>query len=105
MANPAPAALATPPTPGGESVRNAVACFLTERDLAPSSERVYALALRRLGEQLAPNSPLSGVTPATLLLDAVSREARQRSREPREIVEPGKCPVRPAPSDTPGDRP
>jgi hypothetical protein len=66
MANPAPAALATPPTPGGESVREAVVCFLTERDLAPSSQRVYALAPGRLGEQLAPDMPLSEVTPRTL---------------------------------------
>jgi integrase len=40
--------------------------LLTERDLAPSSRRVYALALGRLGEQLAPNTPLSEVTPRTL---------------------------------------
>ena len=33
---------------GGEPLDKAVAAFLTERDLAPSSHRVYALALARL---------------------------------------------------------
>jgi len=66
MAQQARATLDTPPTPAGESVCEAVACFLAERDLAPSSYRVYALALGRLSEQLAPNTPLSEVTPRTL---------------------------------------
>jgi hypothetical protein len=63
MAQQARATLDTPPPPAGKSVRQAVACFLAERDLAPSSYRVYALALGRLTEQLAPNTPLSEVTP------------------------------------------
>ena len=66
MANQARATRATPPTPAQESVGKAVACFLAERDLAPSSYRVYALALGRLSEQLAANTPLSEVTPRTL---------------------------------------
>jgi len=33
---------------GGEPLDKTVAAFLTERDLAPSSHRVYALALARL---------------------------------------------------------
>ena len=66
MAQQARATLNTPPTPAEESVREAVACFLAERDLAPSSYHVYALALGRLSEQLAPNTPLSEVTPRTL---------------------------------------
>jgi hypothetical protein len=37
----------------------AVASFLVERDLAPSSHRVYALALGRLQDQLSADTPVA----------------------------------------------
>jgi len=83
MAKQARATLDTPPTPAQESVREAVACFLAERDLAPSSYRVYAVALGRLSEQLAPNTPLSEVTPRTLAAFMTSSYPTSRG-----IVEP-----------------
>jgi hypothetical protein len=39
-----------------------VAAFLIERDLAPSSHRVYALTLNRLVEQLGPDLPVARIT-------------------------------------------
>ena len=43
-----PVATVGRPTAGGEPLGPAVASFLAERDLAPSSHRVYVLALDRL---------------------------------------------------------
>lgn len=52
--------------PAGETLGPAVAAFLAERDLAPSSHRVYALALDRLIEHLGPDKPLAQVHPRVL---------------------------------------
>lgn len=41
-------------------------CFLVERDLAPSTHRVYALALGRLVEVLGADTPLFRITPRSL---------------------------------------
>ena len=46
----------------GERLDTAIACFLAERDLAPSTHRVYALALARLQEQLGADTPVSQIT-------------------------------------------
>src|SRR5450759_4826986 len=45
--------------PGGVPLGPAVASFLAERDLAPSSHRVYVLALGRLLDRLGADTPLS----------------------------------------------
>ena len=45
------------PTAGGEPLGPAVASFLAERDLAPSSRRGYVLALRRLRDRLGADTP------------------------------------------------
>ena len=45
-----------------ERLDTAIACFLAERDLAPSSHRVYALALARLQNQLGPDTPIGQIT-------------------------------------------
>ena len=42
------------------------AAFLSERDLAPSSHRVYALALDRLTDHLGPDTPVEQVSPRML---------------------------------------
>lgn len=52
--------------PAGEALGPAVAVFLAERDLAPSSHRVYALALARLVEHLGPERSLAQVSPRVL---------------------------------------
>jgi len=44
----------------------AVVSFLAERDLAPTSHRVYSLALRRLTAELGADSPLARITPRRL---------------------------------------
>ena len=44
----------------------AVAGFLTDRDLAPSSHRVYALTLDRIIGQLGPDIPVAQITTAML---------------------------------------
>lgn len=49
-----------------EALAPAVAAFLAERDLAPSSHRVYALALDRLVDYLGPERPLAQVGPRVL---------------------------------------
>ena len=54
-------------TAGGEPLDAAVAAFLTERDLAPSSHRVYALALARLTDHLGPDTPVEQVSPRMLV--------------------------------------
>lgn len=64
-ANPASAKV-TALRPEGEALGAAVACFLAERDLAPSSHRVYALALDRLVAHLGPDKPLAQVSPRVL---------------------------------------
>ena len=51
---------------GGEPLDKAVAAFLSERDLAPSSHRVYALALARLTDHLSPDTPVEQVSPRML---------------------------------------
>lgn len=50
------------PTEAGEALGQAVVSFLAERDLAPSSHRVYALALGRLSAELGPDTPLCRIT-------------------------------------------
>ncbi|HZM67382.1 MAG TPA: hypothetical protein VFC16_13910 [Nakamurella sp.] len=47
----AAARVSPPPTGPAEPLGRAVAAFLTERDLAPSSRRVYALTLNRFVAQ------------------------------------------------------
>jgi len=54
-----PVATAGGPTVGGEPLGPAVASFLAERDLAPSSHRVYVLALDRLLDRLGADTPLA----------------------------------------------
>jgi integrase len=61
MANLAEATVMALPE-GGDPLGQAVAGFLSERDLAPSSHRVYALALGRLTEHLGPATPLHKIT-------------------------------------------
>ena len=51
---------------GGEPLDKAVAAFLTERDLAPSSHRVYVFTLARLTDHLGPDTPVDQVTPRVL---------------------------------------
>ena len=43
-----------------------MAAFLTERDLAPSSHRVYVFALARLTDHLGPDTPVEQVSPRML---------------------------------------
>ncbi|MGH9022009.1 MAG: tyrosine-type recombinase/integrase [Acidimicrobiia bacterium] len=52
--------------PPGEPLGAATAAFLAERDLAPSSRRVYALALGRLVSHFGADTPLTRVTPRAL---------------------------------------
>src|SRR5664279_4677367 len=55
------------PTAGGAPLGPAVASFLAERDLAPSSHRVYVFALDRLLDRLgADTPPLAQVSPRAL---------------------------------------
>ncbi len=53
-------------TGGGELLASAVADFLAERDLAPATQRVYALTLHRLVEVLGADTPLARITPRRL---------------------------------------
>jgi len=53
-------------TAGGEPLDAAVAAFLSERDLAPSSHRVYVFTLARLTDHLGPDTPVDQVTPRVL---------------------------------------
>ena len=62
----APVTLSALPMEAGEALGDAVDCFLAERDLAPSSHRVYALALGRLTEHLGPATLLRTVTSRAL---------------------------------------
>src|SRR5659263_233113 len=55
-----PVATAGGPTAGGEPLGPAVASFLAERDLAPSSRRVYVLALHRLLDRVDADTPRQG---------------------------------------------
>ena len=48
--------------PDTQHLSAAVAGFLTDRDLAPSSHRVYALTLDRLVGQLGPDLPVAAIT-------------------------------------------
>lgn len=50
----APVTLSALPRGAGEALGAAVDWFLAERDLAPSSRRVYAMALARLTDHLGP---------------------------------------------------
>ena len=61
-----PVATAGGPTAGGEPLGPAVASFLAERDVAPSSRRVYVLALHRLLDRLGADTPLAKVSPRML---------------------------------------
>src|SRR5664279_5476025 len=61
-----PVATAGGPTAGGEPLGPAVASFLAERDLAPSSHRVYVLALHRLLDRVGTDTPLAQVSPRML---------------------------------------
>jgi len=54
-----PVATVGRPTAGGEPLGPAVASFLAERDLAPSSHRVYVFALDRLLDRLGADTPPS----------------------------------------------
>jgi site-specific recombinase XerD len=54
------------PTAGGAPLGPAVASFLAERDLAPSSHRVYVLALDRHLDRLGADTPLAQVSPRAL---------------------------------------
>jgi hypothetical protein len=60
-----PVATVSRPTAGGERLGPAVASFLAERDLAPSSHRVYVLALDRLLDRLGADTPLAPGEPRT----------------------------------------
>src|SRR5664280_1093718 len=51
---------------GGEPLDAAVAAFLTDRDLAPSSHRVYVFTLARLPDHLGPETPVEQVSPRML---------------------------------------
>jgi integrase len=59
-------ASATASTAGGQPLGSAVDTFLTERDLAPSTHRVYALVLYRLVAVLGAETPLDQITPPRL---------------------------------------
>src|SRR5450759_1986750 len=61
-----PVAPAGRPTAGGAPLGPAVASFLADRDLAPSSHRVYVLALDRLLDRLGTDTPLAQVSPRML---------------------------------------
>jgi hypothetical protein len=61
-----------PPAIHGERLDTAIAAFLVERDLAPSSHRVYALALSRLQDQLG--------VPTTSLRNPTLSVSRRSSR-------------------------
>src|SRR5664280_2195886 len=61
-----PVATVGRPTAGGEPLGPAVASFLAERDLAPSSRRVYVLALHRLLDRVDADTPLAEVSPRML---------------------------------------
>src|SRR5450759_3119338 len=61
-----PVATVGRPTAGGEPLGPAVASFLAERDLAPSSHRVYVFALDRLLDRLGADTPLAQVSPRAL---------------------------------------
>src|SRR5664280_1023098 len=61
-----PVATAGGPTAGGEPLGPAVASFLAERDLAPSSRRIYVLALHRLLDRVGADTPLAEVSPRML---------------------------------------
>jgi len=61
-----PVATVGRPTAGGEPLGPAVASFLAERDLAPSSHRVYVLALHRLLDRVGADTPLAEVSPRML---------------------------------------
>jgi len=50
----------------GPSVGAAVEAYLADRDFAPSSRRVYALTLNRLGNRFGGDHPLVAVTPPAL---------------------------------------
>ena len=52
--------------PDTQHLSPAVAGFLTDRDLAPSSHRVYALTLDRLVGQLGPDMPVAAISTAML---------------------------------------
>jgi site-specific recombinase XerD len=52
----------TAPPSAGERLDTAIACFLAERDLAPSTHRVYVLALARLPEQLGADTLVGQIT-------------------------------------------
>ncbi|MGH9120587.1 MAG: site-specific integrase [Acidimicrobiales bacterium] len=52
--------------PTGERLGAAVGAFLTERDLAPSTRRVYGIILERLVTHLSPEVPLAQVNARTL---------------------------------------
>jgi len=54
------------PRESAEALGPAAASFLAERDLAPSSHRVYALALGRLVEVLGADTPLPRIAPRRL---------------------------------------
>jgi hypothetical protein len=59
-------ASATVFTAGAQPLGPAVDTFLTERDLAPSTHRVYALVLHRLVALLGTETPLQEITPQRL---------------------------------------
>jgi integrase/recombinase XerC/integrase/recombinase XerD len=48
------------------SLAEAVAAYFAERDLAPTSRRVYALTLERLVTRLGADTPIGTITPRTL---------------------------------------
>jgi site-specific recombinase XerD len=50
----------------GESLAVATAAFLSERDLAPATHRVYALALARLTDHLGADTPVAEISPRML---------------------------------------
>jgi hypothetical protein len=54
------------PAPHGAAMATAVRTFLAERDLAPASRRVYALALQRLIEYLGADTAVSRIRPRML---------------------------------------
>lgn len=54
-------------TAGSQLLGPAVDCFLTERDLAPSTRRVYVLILHRLADQLGTDLPLTQITRGMLI--------------------------------------
>lgn len=66
MLTPRPPVSPTASTTVGAPLGPAVEAFLTERDLAPSTHRVYALALHRLVAVLGADTPLDQITPARL---------------------------------------